>query len=120
MQARRATAPRSALPCPLSGQLSDRQVRELRSMLEEQREFRLDQLRELHEPPRAGQLGSTEPEIVRSLVSGAREALRDIRAALSRMDDGRYGYCVACGGPVETGRLEILPQTARCMACQRA
>jgi RNA polymerase-binding transcription factor DksA len=52
-------------------------------------------------------------------VSGAREALRDIQAALWRMEEGRYGSCVSCGGAIEVQRLEILPQTARCMACQR-
>jgi RNA polymerase-binding transcription factor DksA len=52
-------------------------------------------------------------------MSAAGEALRDIEDALARMDAGRYGSCVACGGPVEIERLEILPQVARCMACQR-
>jgi RNA polymerase-binding transcription factor DksA len=88
-------------------------------MLEEQREFRLEQLSQLHEPALHGPLGSSDPEIFRSLVSGAREALRDIRGALWRMDEGSYGWCVSCGGAVEVQRLEILPQTARCMACQR-
>jgi DnaK suppressor protein len=111
--------PRSTLPCPLGGHLSDQQLAELRAMLEEQRAFRLDQLRELHQPAPHGLLGSTDPEIVRSLVAGAREALRDIQGALWRMDDGRYGSCTACGGAVEVQRLEILPHTARCLACQR-
>lgn len=112
--------PRSTLPCPLGGQLSHRQLGELRAMLEEQREFRLEQLTELHQPAPRGPLGSTDPEIFRSLVSGAREALRDIQSALWRMDEGRYGWCVSCGNTVEVQRLEILPQTARCMSCQRA
>jgi DnaK suppressor protein len=111
--------PRSTIPCPLSGHLSDRQLTDLRAMLEEQRDFRIDQLRELHEPAPGGPLGSSDPEIFRSLVSGAREALRDVQAALWRMDEGHYGRCVACGGAVEVQRLEILPQTARCLACQR-
>ena len=111
--------PRSTLPCPLGGNLSERQLAELRAMLEEQREFRLEQLAELHEPAPHSPLGSTDPEIVRSLVSGAREALRDIQAALWRMDEGRYGWCVSCGNSIEVPRLEILPQTARCMSCHR-
>lgn len=112
--------PRSTLPCPLGGHLSRRQLAELRAMLEEQREFRLEQLAELHQPAAVGPLGSTDPEIFRSLTSGAREALREIQAALWRMDEGRYGWCVSCGSAVEIERLEILPQTARCMACQRS
>jgi len=111
--------PRSTLPCPRGGNLSRPQLAELRAMLEEQREFRLDQLSQLHQPAPQGPLASADPEIFRSLVAGAREALRDIQAALWRMDEGRYGWCVSCGHGVEVERLEILPQTARCMACQR-
>jgi len=110
---------RPTLSRPLDGQLSARQLAELRVVLEEQREFRLDQLNQLHLPAPNGPLGSADPEIFRSLVAGAREALRDVQAALWRMDDGRYGQCVACGEPVEIQRLEILPQSARCLACHR-
>lgn len=99
--------------------LSQEQLAVLRSMLVQQREFRVDQLTELHRPAPSGLLGSTEPEIFRSLVAGARAALHEVQSALWRMEDGRYGRCVTCDGPVELERLEILPQTAQCMACQR-
>ena len=108
--------PHSVPPAPLSPD----QFAELRRMLEQQREFRLDQLTQLHLPGPHGPLSSTEPEIFRSLVAGARAALRDVQAALWRMDDGAYGRCVTCDRPVEVARLEILPQTAECMTCQRA
>jgi RNA polymerase-binding transcription factor DksA len=108
---------RSTLPCPLGGHLSNRQLGELRAMLEEQRAFRVDQLGDLRDPTAA--LAGSDPEITRSLISAAGEALRDIEDALARMDAGHYGSCVACRGPVEIERLEILPQVARCMACQR-
>ncbi|MDT4911230.1 MAG: DnaK suppressor protein [Pseudonocardiales bacterium] len=91
----------------------------LRSMLEQQREFRVDQLTQLLLPGPSSPLSSPEPEIFRSLVAGARAALHDVQAALWRMDEGRYGRCVTCGEPIELERLEILPQTAECMACQR-
>lgn len=111
--------PRSTLPRPLGGHLSDRQLGDLRAMLEEQREFRLDQLDQLRQPTPRGPLGASDPEIVRSLRSAAGEALRDIEAALDRMAVGQYGRCVGCGRDVEIQRLEILPQTAHCMACLR-
>lgn len=106
--------PRFTLP-----RLSDGQLAELREMLEEQREFRIEQLTQLHRPWPHGPLSSTDPEIFRELVNGAREALREVQAALWRMDAGSYGRCVACAGQVEIERLEIVPQTALCMACQR-
>jgi DnaK suppressor protein len=99
--------------------LSAEQVTQLRAMLEEQRDFRLEQLAQLHRPGPHGPLSSTNPEIFRSLADGARAALSDVQTALWRMDDGHYGSCVACGEPLETARLEILPQAARCMPCQR-
>jgi RNA polymerase-binding transcription factor DksA len=44
--------------------------------------------------------------------------LRDVRAALRRMDDGTYGRCVGCGDQIDVRRLEILPQAACCLVCQ--
>lgn len=108
-------APRRTAPSPLR----DEHVAALQSMLEEQREFRLDQLAQLHLPGPHGPLSSTDPEIFRSLVSGARAALREVQAALWRIDEGRYGRCVACDAPIGIERLEILPQTARCLRCHK-
>jgi DnaK suppressor protein len=100
--------------------MSGTQLEVLRGMLEEQREFRLDQLAQLHLPGPHGPLSSTDPEIFRSLVSGARAAFRADQAARWRMDEGRYGRCVTCDAEIGAERLEILPQTTYCMACQRS
>ncbi len=43
-----------------------------------------------------------------------REALR---ATLTRMDEGTYGYCAKCGAPIELERLEACPETLLCAAC---
>jgi RNA polymerase-binding transcription factor len=105
---------------PLSTvQLSAEHIAVLRTMLEEQRAFRIDQLTQLHRPEPTGPLSSTDPEIFRSLDTGARAALHDVQAALWRMDEGTYGACVQCNDPIPAERLEILPQTALCLACQR-
>src|SRR5487761_144415 len=42
----------------------------------------------------------------------------EVIAALARMDDGSYGRCVDCAGPVPEERLEARPATARCVPCQ--
>ena len=91
----------------------------LKRMLDQQRAFRIDQLVELHTPHAVGPLGGGDPEIVRSLIAGARSALHDVQEALWRLEEGTYGNCVACGTPIPFERLEILPQTARCLPCQR-
>lgn len=105
----------STIPRPLSPD----QLAALRTMLEQQRDFRLEQLAALRRPGAQGPLASPDPEIYDSLVSGARAALHDVQGALWRMAQGRYGWCTACGEPVEPHRLEVLPQTAKCLACQR-
>ncbi len=37
--------------------------------------------------------------------------------ALRRLDRGEYGRCASCGGVIEAGRLEALPEAERCAAC---
>lgn len=111
---------RSTLPAPHDATLSDDRLATLRAMLEEQREFRIEQLAQLHGPGPRRPLSSSDPEILRSLVTGARAALHEVSAALWRMADGTYGSCVACGHPIGVERLEILPQAATCLRCQAA
>lgn len=98
--------------------LSPEQIVTLREMLEEQRDFRLDQLEELRNE-RGTRAGDTDGEIHDSLVAGARAALRDVLDALARMDAGRYGVCRECQQALPSARLEVLPQLALCMDCQR-
>ena len=113
-----------ALPRTLSGarqrpldSLGSDELAVLRGMLEEQREFRIEQLAQLHTLDTDAPLASGDPDVFRSLDTGARAARRDVVAALWRMDEGGYGRCTECGGAVEIERLEILPQTATCLPC---
>ena len=46
--------------------------------------------------------------------------LRRIEAALDRITDGEFGYCVNCGEPIAAKRLELDPTTPNCIACARA
>ena len=47
------------------------------------------------------------------------QELRDIAAALARMDDGVYGECVDCGCDIPPARLQAQPSAARCLPCQQ-
>jgi RNA polymerase-binding transcription factor DksA len=96
--------------------LSPEQIAVQRALLEQQREFRVEQIAQLHRT--AGPETSADAEITESLLRGARAALRDIRAALRRIDEGSYGCCTSCAGQVGLARLEILPHAARCMGCE--
>ncbi|MEM7192351.1 MAG: TraR/DksA family transcriptional regulator [Pseudomonadota bacterium] len=46
----------------------------------------------------------------------ATEAKR-IEAAIQRIDEGEYGYCVACGDEIAPKRLAADPTVATCIAC---
>ena len=43
--------------------------------------------------------------------------LRNIGAALRRLDAGEYGYCEICGEPIDAKRLEINPSATMCIVC---
>ena len=45
------------------------------------------------------------------------ERLQMIQAALRRLDDGEYGYCLACDEDIPAKRLAIDPAVTRCVDC---
>lgn len=45
--------------------------------------------------------------------------LMEIEEALKRLEEGRYGICVDCGGDIDEERLRVIPFTVSCVACQR-
>jgi RNA polymerase-binding transcription factor DksA len=45
---------------------------------------------------------------------------KELRAALSRLDQGTYGVCDRCGKRISPERLEIVPTTALCAECAGA
>jgi RNA polymerase-binding protein DksA len=44
--------------------------------------------------------------------------LRDIEAALARIAEGEYGYCIDCGGEIGVDRLRAQPTAKRDVRCQ--
>jgi DnaK suppressor protein len=58
----------------------------------------------------------TDIGVGRSLETGL---LRTERA-LTKLDEGSYGRCDRCGGPLAAGRLAALPDSTLCVACAGA
>lgn len=56
--------------------------------------------------------GALEP-----LSEGVRQEIAEIDAALRRIDEGRYGTCLACGGPMGLQRLRAIPEARFCLSC---
>lgn len=46
------------------------------------------------------------------------DELRQVQAALFRIDAGVYGDCVDCGEPIAFERLQVQPAAERCATCQ--
>ncbi len=51
------------------------------------------------------------------LSEGVRRELAEIDAALVRIEEGRYGRCLSCGGPMGLQRLRAIPEARYCVSC---
>jgi|APFre7841882630_1041343.scaffolds.fasta_scaffold11151_2 RNA polymerase-binding transcription factor DksA len=52
-----------------------------------------------------------------ALAGTLTDTLREVEDALTKLDDGTYGRCEACGGPIPPARLEAKPAARLCIAC---
>jgi DnaK suppressor protein len=46
------------------------------------------------------------------------QLLRNVRAALRRLEDGHYGVCLHCEEDINPKRLNAVPWTPFCISCQ--
>lgn len=46
-----------------------------------------------------------------------RREIAEIEAALQRIQEGRYGTCLSCGGPMGLQRIRAIPEARYCVAC---
>jgi DnaK suppressor protein len=68
-----------------------------------------------HDPE--GSSTAFERQHVAALIDQAREQLAEIGRALERIENGTYGICERCGGPISPERLAARPTAVRCIAC---
>ena len=52
-----------------------------------------------------------------ALLGGLRQDLDEVEAAMTRLEEGTYGRCQGCGGPIEGGRLSGDPVGRYCSTC---
>ncbi len=61
---------------------------------------------------------TAEVETHAGLIARAEEKLRDLDEALARLDAGKYGRCLQCGGAIPIERLMAIPFASYCVDCQ--
>ena len=55
-----------------------------------------------------------------ALIQMKSETLNKINDALTRLDQGDFGYCFECGEEIGEKRLRALPFAVRCKECEEA
>lgn len=100
---------------------------ELRQRLEARRARMLDEIRHIDLRSK-NSLGYTnhqaddatfaeEQATNMALRQNAERLLAQVEDALTRLDEGTYGFCVQCGREIEADRLQALPYAALCLSC---
>ena len=109
--------------------LNDLDLDAVRAELEARRDRDRERLGVLAERPELGsavsfgkRIGDGTSEAVSRLTDiGVGEALERgldrTERAVAKPDEGTYGVCDVCGGPISRGRLKAMPDSVLCLDC---
>jgi DnaK suppressor protein len=61
---------------------------------------------------------AAERELATRNLERETNLLRDVRAALRRVEEGNYGTCLDCEEEISLKRLNAVPWATLCIACQ--
>jgi len=56
-------------------------------------------------------------QVLLSLNENERIRLKEVDESLDRIENGTYGICDECGGPISLKRLEVRPVAKYCVPC---
>ena len=66
----------------------------------------------------AEQAGEREnEEVLNALESEAKIEIQHLSNAITRMENGNYGICQACGDKISQPRLHVQPAAEKCIQC---
>ena len=72
---------------------------------------------------RVGRLSRMDAMQQQAMSQAARRLVNQekvrIKTALTRLEEGEYGYCVHCGDDIPEGRLRFDPSVPSCIECAR-
>ncbi|HEY0697845.1 MAG TPA: TraR/DksA C4-type zinc finger protein [Micromonospora sp.] len=63
---------------------------------------------------------TAERDTAQSLLRSILERRAQFEHALSRLEEGTYGYCEGCAVPIPVERLEIFPSATSCVSCKQS
>ena len=61
---------------------------------------------------------ASERDLAMRNVDRESSLLRDVKAALRRIQDGSFGTCIECESAISPRRLAAVPWASRCIQCQ--
>ena len=112
--------------------MTELDVEAIRAELERRRASSMERVAELAKRPELGEaqgfgkrIGDGTTEAISRLtdigVGRTLEAgLARTERALAKLDEGTYGTCDRCGGPIAPRRLEAMPDSTLCVQCAAA
>lgn len=56
-------------------------------------------------------------EVLEGMGASGKTEIARIEAALARLDEDAFGYCVTCGDEISSERLDVIPYTPFCRNC---
>lgn len=69
---------------------------------------------------RLSRMDALQSQAMSQAIDKRRESeIKRIDAALHRLNDGEYGYCLTCGEQIELKRLELDPAVVQCAGCAK-
>lgn len=110
----------------ISNRLGDRPLQNYRqSLLSKKAELKVALGINFHRFAEAAEETGADPEqhsqeesVTVRLNHALHHELRQVEAALQRLESGEYGFCLACGGRITPKRLAAVPWTRYCLFCQ--
>jgi len=107
----------------------DQQLDAVRGQLEQRRDRMRESVATLAKRPERGtaqgfgkRIGDGTVEAISRLTeigvgSSLETGLVRTERALAKLEQGSYGSCDACGGPIAPARLQAMPDSVLCVAC---
>ncbi len=88
-------------------------VGEVKQMVESSKEMGQDGIQDIGDEA----ANIYNKQVLLSLNENERMRLQEVDESLDRIENGTYGICEECGGPISLKRLEVRPVAKYCVPC---